>query len=352
MSAESNDKRGKAAVFSLPVISKIKNEYDLFCTEANANLNFKEFFEGQKKREKSLFLEFLRLRSKYGASVEDYLLYEFYRKSNREINTYITFKRRGQLYRAADKKDSLHYFGNKKDFFEKFGRYMQQDCIFAADEKDKDTFVRFCEGKDEIVIKPVWGQRGQGVHRLSVSDKKDVEKIWNDYFNADCEYEVDRVIRNCPEFESFHPQSLNTVRLSILLDKSGKPHIMAATVRTGSGDNRVDNGHSEGIYAAVDVANGIVMTNGFNSRGQVFPVHPDSGISFSGTQIPHWKDLVALASEVALVEPTMRYIGWDFVLNESYNWILLEGNEPGGIDVHQKPLGKGLYRQYAKMIYG
>ena len=46
----------------------------------------------------------------------------------------------------------------------------------------------------------------------------------------------------------------------------------------------------------------------------------------------------------------MRYIGWDWVLTSDRQWILIEGNEPGGIDVHQHPGLVMKKEQYRKML--
>ncbi len=299
---------------------------------------------------KKLFYHYLYLRFKYGVSMIDYFLYEFYRSSDFDVTRYMTERQRVELYRYADQGDYLHICANKKDFYETFSEYMQKDCMFVDSEADKEDFLKFVQGKKEIIAKPRDGQRGIGVTKLNVEGDEAVKEAW-----AYCLKDrllVENVITGCRELEVFHPLSLNTIRVSTAMTKTGEVHIMAATIRTGVGDNYVDNGHSHGVYAAIDVETGVISTIGYNANGERFPAHPNTGVPFGGTQIPCWAELRELVVKAAQKVPQLRYVGWDWALDKDYNWILIEGNEPGGIDVHQHPGFTGLYQKYYDVLHG
>ena len=72
------------------------------------------------EEKKKLFYHYLYLRFKYGVSMIDYFLYEFYRSSDFDVIRYMTERQRVQLYHYADDKDYLHICANKKDFYEHF----------------------------------------------------------------------------------------------------------------------------------------------------------------------------------------------------------------------------------------
>ena len=298
---------------------------------------------------KKLFYHYLYLRFKYGASMTDYFLYEFYRSSDFDVTRYMTERQRVQLYRYADDKDYLHICANKKDFYDTFSELMQKDCMFVDSESDKAAFLAFAVDKKDIIAKPRDGQRGIGITKLSVDGQDAVEKAW-EYCLKD-NLLVEKVIEGCDELEAFHPLSLNTIRVSTVMTKAGDVHIMAATVRTGVDDNYVDNGHSHGVYAAIDVDTGIISTIGYNANGDRFPSHPNTGVPFGGTQIPCWQELRRLVVKAAQMMPQLRYVGWDWALDKEHNWILVEGNEPGGIDVHQHPGFVGLYQKYYDVLH-
>ncbi len=300
------------------------------------------------RQKKKLFYHYLYLRFKYGASMIDYFLYEFYRSSDSDVKRYMTERQRIQLYNAADDKAYRHICANKKDFFSVFSEFMQKECMFADSEADKEEFLRFISNKREIIAKPRDGQRGIGVVKLDVSNSEAAETAWEQCLKE--RLLIERVICGCEELEAFHPLSLNTIRVSTAMTKTGEVHIMAATIRTGVDDNFVDNGHSHGVYAAIDVDTGVISTIGYNANGERFPRHPNSGIPFGGTQIPSWTELRELVVKAAKKVPQLRYVGWDWALDENHRWILIEGNEPGGIDVHQHPGFVGLYQQYHDVL--
>lgn len=284
---------------------------------------------------KSLFRDYVYLRYKFGFSMIDYFLYELYRGSELIESLYMSDRDRVRIHHKVNKSDYLHIFGDKKDFYSKFHEYMQKSCLFIEDETDKPAFVRFVADKDKVVIKPRDGQRGIGVEIASVTTEEQIQKTWEKCLKD--RLLVEKVIKGCEEIQAFHEISLNTIRISTVLDSKGKAHILSATIRTGTGVHVVDNGHSDGVYAAIDVDTGMISTIGYNANGDRFPVHPDSCKAFAGFVIPEWDRLKVLATEVAEIVPEMRYIGWDWVLDADHRWLLIEGNEPGGIDVHQHP---------------
>lgn len=324
---------------------KAFKEFDILCQQ---RFPIREYglTNDEKKR---LFYHYLYLRFKYGASKIDYFLYEFYRSSDFDVSRYMTERRRIELYHYADKREYLHICGNKKDFYNTFSEFMQKECMFIDSDADRKEFLQFVLDKKAIIAKPRDGQRGIGVTMLYVEGLDAVEKAWE--YCLKNKLVVEKVIQGCYELEVFHPISLNTIRVSTAMTKSGDVHIMAATIRTGVNDNYVDNGHSQGVYAAINVNTGIISTIGYNANGEHFPVHPNTGIPFAGTQIPKWKELCDLVIKTAKKVPQLRYIGWDWALDKEYNWILIEGNEPGGIDVHQHPGFIGLYEKYYDVLH-
>lgn len=292
-------------------------------------------FNLNQKQISRLFKEHAYLRYKYGFSMTDYFLYELYRGSECVENLYMSDRERIRIHHLVNQSEYMHYFGDKKDFFEVFSEYMQKDCIFIESADDKSAFREFVANQNAVVIKPRDGQRGIGVDIVPVTSEEEIQVAWQKCLKD--HLLVERVIRGCDEIQEFHEISLNTIRLSTVLDPKGQAHILSATIRTGTGTNVVDNGHSAGVYAAIDVDTGMVITIGYNANGDRFPVHPDSGKPFAGFVIPKWDELKSKAIEVAEKIPQMRYIGWDWVLNDEGDWLLIEGNEPGGIDVHQHP---------------
>lgn len=325
--------------------SKGKKKYSEFVKESKIYSNIPD-----DANIKSMYLQFVYLRNLSGFTEKDYFLYELFKRDDKEIDKYISERRRCEMYDYADDKAFNHIMGDKKDFFDVYSKYMQPYVVFCISENDYEHFMDLVNGQNSIIVKPRDGQRGQGVELLSVSSEKSKEKVWRKCLSE--KLIAERVLSNDQSIACFHPESLNTIRISTVMDLKGEVHICAASLRTGSGNNYVDNGSHEGIYAAIDTNTGIVCSNGCNGRGQVFESHPDTHLSFKGTHIPDWDDLIILVKEIADITKQLRYIGWDFVYTTNKKWILLEGNEPGGVHILQQPLGYGLYPLYSKLIYG
>lgn len=287
------------------------------------------------RQKRTLFSEHIYLRYKYGFSMTDYFLYELYRGSECVESLYMSDRDRINIHHMVNQAEYLHCFGDKKDFYEKFFAYMQNECIFIESGDDEALFRDFVKDKRKIVIKPRDGQRGIGVGIVDVDTEEQIRDAWEKCLRD--RLLAEKVICGSDEIQAFHEISLNTIRVSTVLDPQGRANILSATIRTGTGDHVVDNGHSAGVYAAIDVDTGMICTIGYNANGDRFPVHPDSGKPFAGFVIPEWEELKRMAVEVAEIVPQMRYIGWDWVLDAEGKWLLIEGNEPGGIDVHQHP---------------
>ncbi len=338
---------GRIVALSYAKTAAGKKEFEEFVRLCGRRFPIRTFNLDQHQIQ-SLFTDYVYLRYKFGFSMTDFFLYELYRGSECIESRYMSDRDRTRIHHAVNQKEYLHYFGNKKDFYSKFSKYMHKECIFVESEEDKPLFTAFAADKDKIIVKPVEGERGIGVEIVPVETEDQIRQAWEKCLKNGLMAE--KIIKGSEEIQAFHEISLNTIRVSTVLDPQGKPHILSATIRTGTGAHVVDNGHSEGVYAAIDVDSGMISTIGYNANGDRFPVHPDSGKAFAGFVIPEWDKLRELASEAAQIIPQMRYIGWDWVLDESHNWILIEGNEPGGIDVHQHPGFVMKKEQYMKEL--
>jgi hypothetical protein len=88
----------------------------------------------------------------------------------------------------------------------------------------------------------------------------------------------------------------------------------------------VDNAGSGGILAIVNIDSGKIETMGHDDFGNKYEKHPDSNITYIGWQVPKWKELVEMATEMHMtIMSEHKYIGWDFALTDN-GWVVIEGN--------------------------
>ena len=236
---------------------------------------------------------------------------------------------------------------NKVKFNNYYKDFIKRDWLFIESTDLKEEFISFCQKHNRIVIKPTDGQRGDQVRVVDVSTVDLINSTWDDCKDSKCLIE-EVIVQG--DLARFHPQSVNTVRISTAIDKEGIPHIMASSIRFGRGDNFVDNAHAGGLFCGIDVESGMIISPGIDKTNTHHLYHPDTHQPFLGYVIPHWKELKEIALKAASILPGLRYIGWDWVLCSDGKWELLEGNEPGNPDVLQLGLGRGLYSKYKAIL--
>jgi len=135
---------------------------------------------------------------------------------------------------------------------------------------------------------------------------------------------LEECINQVVEMSDFHPQSVNTVRLSVIR-LPNRVVIFEPFMRIGRGGSCVDNAGAGGLIAAIDSDTGKVIACG-DEMGRTYEYHPDTGKKIIGFTVPMWKEACQLGRELAEIVPTTRYIGWDIALTKK-GWDVVEGNE-------------------------
>lgn len=144
---------------------------------------------------------------------------------------------------------------------------------------------------------------------------------------------------------SLHPKSLNTVRIPTIR-YDDRVEIIHPFLRMGRGDAVVDNAGAGGIMGNVDVTTGVVYAAS-DELGRAYTQHPDTGVELIGFVIPQWKEAVEQVKEMAMVLPSVRYVGWDMALTKS-GWVMIEGNDKGQF-IFQVADRKGFRDEFEKI---
>lgn len=108
-------------------------------------------------------------------------------------------------------------------------------------------------------------------------------------------------------------------------------------------DKQTDNLSSGGITCKIDAATGIIASKGcsFDITLPLYDVHPVSGLTLEGFQIPYWGEVRSMCLKAAAKYNDNRCIGWDVAITNN-GPLLIEGNHDWGARVWQMPAGKGL----------
>lgn len=213
--------------------------------------------------------------------------------------------------------------------------------ICPLNSKAVDEYLAFAKSAQEkeadLIFKPVDGSCGKGIFILPFNDERIFDTAYllqkNDYMV------VEEVLKNHHEIRALCPDTLNTIRIPVLI-KNDSVKILGAYLRMGRMGTDTDNFSSGGIICEIDVETGIVISHGINKKSQTFSFHPDTGIPLVGFRVPFWEESKRLAIEAAYVTPTVYYSSWDIAVLED-GPIIIEGNYAGDVDLQQAPMNKG-----------
>lgn len=134
-------------------------------------------------------------------------------------------------------------------------------------------------------------------------------------------------IRQHRTMESLHPASVNTIRL-ITFNNEGNVELFSAAQRIGTKDRGLDNWTAGGILVGINPTTGRLKKTGFYKPGYGGRVerHPQSGIIFSGFQIPFFDSAVQVVKKFHSYLDGIHSIGWDVAITET-GPVVVEGND-------------------------
>lgn len=166
-------------------------------------------------------------------------------------------------------------------------------------------------------------------------------------------YLAEEAVNPCQELAAFCPNSLNTLRITVLKDQhSGKYEIMSAVLRISTG-SALDNLFQGALVADADVETGVLLTNGTSRVGKEFDEHPISHKRIKGFQIPRWDEVIDLIHKLETVGPNVGYVGWDIGITDDRGVLVIEGNDCADHDVPQLAKRKGMWPEFKdKLMLG
>jgi hypothetical protein len=161
---------------------------------------------------------------------------------------------------------------------------------------------------------------------------------------------AEEAVDPCLELAEFCPNSLNTLRITVLKDQhTDKYEIMSAVLRISTG-SALDNLFQGALVADVDIERGIISTNGVSRIGQEYDEHPVSHKKIQGFQIPRWDEVIAMVRELNSIVPSVGYIGWDIGITDDRGVLVIEGNDCADHDVPQLAKRRGMWLEFKKRL--
>jgi len=279
---------------------------------------------------------------RFGCSPNCYFKYEFHRKSNWEKNRFLTYGRSKRIVRKFNNIGDLEKTFDKRLAYKLFSEFINRKWLDTG-ECGYEEFRRFVIQQREVIVKPPRGLQGKGIYKYSYAEEDNLQAKYNEIKGL----LVEEVIRQHESMKTMNPSSVNTLRIVTFLGREGV-NIIGCYMRAGITDSVVDNLHSGGVIAGVDISTGIVYTPGFTVSLYKYLVHPLTGVVIPGFKIPNWEDMLETVKKAGLLIPSIRYVGWDLAILDN-GVELVEANFESGHMV-QIVDQKGIYEPICTVL--
>ena len=262
----------------------------------------------------------------------EYNLFHFVGKSQKDRDTYVNFDYSQSLFKTLNDPEYRELFNDKLKFNQIFADLLGREFLDVVNSSYED-FQKFCNGKNRFFTKPADSCSGKGIYRnIEINMDSDLKEIY-DYLKENRLFVEDSIVQH-EQMNLLNPYSINTVRVTTVLDKNDIPHVMYAIQRIGTSEAPVDNVGAGGIYTVLSGDGSIIYPCWSDKTISTYTKHPLSGMKLIGFQVPYFKEALELCKKAALVEKHIRYVGWDIAITEK-GPVIVEGNPLPGYDMPQ-----------------
>ena len=278
----------------------------------------------------------------YGTSFSEYFAYRFYALSHSEKQTFMTRRHMFRFFDKYNPKSLRVRIGDKRETKKYYGNLMQRDQF---DYKEGyEGFCEFAQLHPIIFVKRAISWGGEGAYKADISTE---EKRLAEWKKLDENCVIEECVENCREIRALYAGALNTIKV-VTLWINDKPEIQSALFRMGN-NTVVDNAHSGGLYALVDIETGCVITKALDNHFREYVMHPVTSEQIVGFRIPQWEDVKQVALSAASVTPGMKYSSWDIAVTDK-GPIVIEGNWDAEFYAEQTLMQRGLRKKYSEKL--
>lgn len=283
-----------------------------------------------------VLVDMLWSAARHRVGFNDYMEFDFAILSRAERATWVTSPLALELSNRYDDPAQVHRFHHKVDFNRDFDRFLGREWLELTPGA-VDELRRFAERHPVFIAKVPVSKSGLGVRRYDAADVSDWDAFHRDLL-AKGEVLIEERIVQHPVLEAIAPGTANTTRVTTFVKDDGTVEIINMAQKFGRGQVS-DQASFGGFYTALH-EDGRAMGMGYSTDGHLFETHPDTGFRIADYRLPMMDEVRALITEVALVIPEVRYVGWDIVVTPT-GPVLVEGNWGAGV-FENKPSATGI----------
>ena len=289
-----------------------------------------------------LFSDYFLCALVYGCSGIDYFLYRFFDLKRKARRRFVTDRYEKSFEKKHTDAVQNGITEDKEKTLVHFAKYMQRDWCGPEANNSEADFNNFYEKYGRGIIKPLNGLGGRGIEIVKLSERFRSGAELRSYC-IENRLLIEALIPQHEELNRMYPDAINTIRMVTL-----KGRLIGASLRIGVGGANVDNAHSGGIFAEVDINEGVVIGKAMRYTNEQFLRHPTTGTVIPGFAIPYWKECVSMAEEACRLIEDVCLVGWDVAVTPD-GPTFVEVNTNPGLELVQAPNGHGLKHEFLKI---
>lgn len=275
---------------------------------------------------------------KYGYSFQDYCIYGFIDKTEAGRKQFVADKLRYHYCDILNAPFVEHLMTDKYECYKEYGKFFKREIVRCANEEDRINFLEFFNRHNEFIFKPLDEHSGHGIMKVKLNEVSKAEQ-WFDYTMRNIHGIVEELIVQGKRMNEINPNTINSCRIVTFVNGDDVTFIGGA-LRMGVGNALTDNAGSGGIYASIDVENGIIQSDAKNYLNQHYKLHPTTGILIHGFKLPDWNEAKNLVKSMALHKEGTTLISWDIAYSQN-GWCMVEANDNGDWSIIQSNLEIG-----------
>ena len=295
---------------------------------------------------KNLRADMMFCRLAYGFLPSEYIVFDLEEKTPEERKTFISDTDSKEFGYSVNDITTMQRIIDKAQSYENYSKYFKRDAVVVEKKTDYDKYCTFISKHPVFVKKVALSSMGKGIELVDLREQRLSEEEYFVRLISTGKYLLEERVIQVPEMARFNPSSVNTIRCITLKTDRGV-EIPWCFMRTGRNGAFVDNGGSGGLIIGVDADSGAVFSDGIDEYNNVYKVHPDTKVSFIGSVVPQWEDMIAFCKKAAAEFNDVRYLSWDMALTEN-GWIVIEINEVGQMIGPQMTRKRGLKAELAE----
>ncbi len=324
----------------------LKNEMYRWSDEEIEEFATRSFFERWGKLVKRImkktgwsreeaFAHFSDARKRTGCTLKEFFIYRMDELTEEEQCKVFLSVHSRQIHYKYDIRKFSNMLMDKEWANGYFSEYLGRAWCMNTNVSPEEFKEKF-GGVRKVIYKPAFGSRGKGAEAIEL-DPENLKEAYDNIMSLP-DGVVEEFVKQHPDMNRFTPSSVNTIRIVTVSSKErpvtagGKnADIAYAAVRIGGGSSIVDNFHSGGVVAAIDLEKGIICTDAADMKGRTYKTHPVTGTAFKGFEIPCFEDAKKLVCRMIEEKEVEGYIGWDIAISED-GPVLIEVNTlPGAV---------------------